>query len=350
MRDLFVVADLGGTCLRSGYVEPGASHVEAVCREPVHGRASAPGADVESLQRRVVAQLVAALVRLVDDAPEPVVGIAVAFAGPVDAGGHVSDAPTVWGPRGPRLALATVLSDALARPVEVLNDVTAAGCRYVEQEREDFCVVTVSSGLGNKVFRDGVALLHPLGLGGEIGHLRVDRSAAALRCDCGEQGHLAAIASGRGVLNCTRRAAARSPQRFRCSKLHDICGGDPAALASEHVAEAIRDGDVFAADVLRIGLAHLASVLATISAAVGVRRFILIGGFARAVGAPYLEHLGEQLRELGCCGIATDEVTAMLRLGEPDDDDGLLGCARHLERIRVGEVFAVSGDGRGTRC
>jgi predicted NBD/HSP70 family sugar kinase len=335
VRELFVVADLGGTWLRSGYVATGSRHVFSRTPEPVQGIASFPREDVSSLQQRVVAQLIAALRRLAHDPPAPIAGVGVAFAGPVDAAGEVSDASTVWGPRGPRLPLASLLAHGLGRPVELVNDVTAAGCRYVEQEDEDFCIVTVSSGLGNKVFRDGTPLLHRLGLGGEIGHLRVDRSDAALRCDCGEPGHLAAIASGRGVLNGVRRAAAGSPDGFRRSALHEACTGDPVALTSEHVAAAIRAGDPFAVDVLRIGLAHLASVLATICASIGIRRFVFVGGFARAIGQPYLDHLGEELRRLGCFGVSPSDVAAMLRLGEPDDDDGLLGCARHLERARL---------------
>jgi predicted NBD/HSP70 family sugar kinase len=343
VREVFVVADMGGTWLRSGYVATGSRQVAHRTCEPVQGIASLSREDVSSVQQRVVTQLIAALRRLVKDAPVPVAGVGVAFAGPVDGAGDVSDAPTVWGPRGPRLALAALLTRQIGRPVALVNDVAAAGCRYVEQEDEDFCIVTVSSGLGNKVFRNGAPLLHPLGLGGEIGHLRVDLSSDALRCDCGEPGHLAAIASGRGVLNCVRRAAIRSPGGFDRSLLHEACAGDPATLTSEHVAAAICHDDPFAVDALHIGLAHLAGVLATICGSIGVRRFVFVGGFARAVGEPYIAHLGDELRRLGCFGIPRNEVAAMLRLGAQDDDDGLVGCARHLERVRL-DALVRAGD------
>ena len=51
-----------------------------------------------------------------------------------------------------------------------LNDLSAAGYAYVGRGCGDFCVVTVGSGIGNKVFVDGRPLVGPGGRGGEIGH------------------------------------------------------------------------------------------------------------------------------------------------------------------------------------
>jgi glucokinase len=330
---LFVVVDVGGTTLRIGYVDRVTGRLLSVHREPVEGIAVDPRASVAATQRRVVAQLRRRIGEFVAGAGGSVSAVGVAFAGPVDNTGAVTDAPTIWGPRGAPVRLGPLLALSTGLPVEVVNDVTAAGWRYLPQEKEDFCIVTVSSGIGNKVFRNGEVLLHPAGLGGEIGHVRVDPSPSAPQCDCGGFGHLGGIASGRGVLAGVRRRAATDPTAYRRSALHDLSAGDPSAITDRAVVAAIRAGDLLALDVLREGLSHLAVVLSTIYVAIGVRRFVIVGGFALAVGDLYAHLLSDRLCHVGCFGIASDAIASMLRLGEPDDDHSLIGCGRYLAHL-----------------
>ena len=91
----------------------------------------------------------------------------------------------------------------------VLNDLAAAGFRYVAEGLSDFAIVTVGSGVGHKVFLGGRPLAGVNGRGGEIGHLRVDFSADALACDCGGFGHVGGLASGRGAVALVRRHTGR---------------------------------------------------------------------------------------------------------------------------------------------
>jgi glucokinase len=334
-RDLYLVADVGGTTMRAGWAEAGSAVVSGVRREAVEGIARFPGVPPPEAQARVVSQLVRVIRERQRAAPRPVSALAVAFAGPVDQAGVVSDAPTVWGRRGPVLPLARILSREIGVPTRVLNDVTAAGLRHVDPAPRDedlFCIVTVSSGVGNKVFRRGEVLVPADGRGGEIGHLRVDFSPRAPRCDCGERGHLGAIASGRGALGAARVLARRAPVAFARSVLHAACGGEASGLTADQVASGVRHGDAFALRAVTPGVRHLARTLAVVHAAVGVRRFVVMGGFARAAGSSYLRLLGEELTAAGCFGVAPEDVPAMLRPAAPDDDHGLIGCVRHLDR------------------
>ena len=61
----------------------------------------------------------------------------------------------------------------------------------------NIAIVTVGSGVGHKVFLQGLPVAGVNGRGGEIGHLRVDWAADAIRCDCGGSGHVGGLASGR---------------------------------------------------------------------------------------------------------------------------------------------------------
>ena len=92
-----------------------------------------------------------------------------------------------------------------------LNDVSAAAWYLSSRTRaRRFLVVTVSSGIGSKLFdRD-----HPAGViddppyAGEIGHVVVDPGDDAPLCGCGGRGHLGAISSGRGTERLARERAA----------------------------------------------------------------------------------------------------------------------------------------------
>ncbi|MER5995919.1 ROK family protein [Streptomyces viridosporus] len=333
---MYLVADLGGTTLRAGWAEAGADAVSGVRRVPVDGVARFPDLPTGELQARVVGQLVSVLRERFLAAPRPPAALAVAFAGPVGRTGTVVDAPTIWGRRGPDLPLARILGQELGVPARVLNDVTAAGWRYAVPGGEDddfFCMVTVSSGVGNKVFHRGEVLLPQDGRGGEIGHLRVDFTPDAPRCDCGERGHLGAIASGRGALHATRELARRFPGAFARSSLSAACGGDPGRLSAQQVASGIHGHDSFAVHAVTPGVRHLARTLATVHTALGVRRFVVMGGFARAAGEPYLRLLAEEMTKAGSFLLPpSGEAQDMLHPAAPDDDDGLIGCVRLLDR------------------
>ncbi|MEV7227878.1 ROK family protein [Polymorphospora sp. NPDC051019] len=319
----YTVVDVGGTTLRVGRYDSDTDRVDDVRRMPTEGMDRYPGEPVPVLQRRVVGQLVdvagAALAR------HGARRLVVAFAGPIDAAGRVTAAPTVWGRRGDPLPLRDLLRERLGRPVTVVNDLTAAAWRYVGgADQEAFCLITVSSGIGNKVFRAGEVLLHPDGHGGELGHWTCDPAPDAMPCDCGGRGHLGAVASGRGAVAAARRAAVADPVGYGGSVL---AGAEVDAVA---LAAAVRADDPFATGVLRAGLRHLATAITAVFASIGVRRYVIIGGFALAVGPRYAALLTEALHRAGCFGLTPAEIDGMVVLGEPDDDHGLIGAGRLL--------------------
>ena len=326
-----VVADIGGTSLRIARMAPGASTVTRLCRVPTEGLGRYPDAGADELQQRVVAQLAAELGGyLRSSRGEGARAVGLSFAGPMTESGVVVAAPTIWGAGGAPLHLTSVLESALGVPVVVANDVTAAAWRYAADEPEPFCLFTVSSGIGCKVFRRGEVLVDAAGYGGEIGHWQVDPTATAPRCDCGGRGHLGAIASGRGILAAARRAARERPDDFARSALCTTAQGAPERITNEDLAAAVRGGDPFATGVLAAALRPLAAAVGSIFAAIGVRRFVFIGGFAVAAGQRFIEVLGDHLVASGCFGLEPPQVRAMLALGAAADDDCLVGMGRLL--------------------
>lgn len=97
--------------------------------------------------------------------------------------------------------------------------------RHAAAEPQRFCLLTIGSGTGNKVFHGGEILLDADGHGGELGHWVCDASPGAPLCDRGASGHLGAITSGRGVLAAARRAAVADCAGFARSRLAALSDG-----------------------------------------------------------------------------------------------------------------------------
>jgi predicted NBD/HSP70 family sugar kinase len=148
--------------------------------------------------------------------------IVLSFPGPIEKQRIALDAPTVFGNTNGRLPdLPGELRRRTGREVHLLNDVSAAAWSLSRSTTANrFMVVTVSSGIGSKVFdrayRSGVLDDPPFA--GEIGHYVVDWGPDAPLCDCGGIGHLGAIVSGRGVERAAHQAIGQQPLTKRESR------------------------------------------------------------------------------------------------------------------------------------
>jgi predicted NBD/HSP70 family sugar kinase len=199
-----LVFDLGGTHLRCGIASAGV--VVHVTKQRIQSFLN--GLTPEAVSCGIAAQMeaYAASVSQLVTRQDPIV---VSFPGPVGKRGAALDAPTLYGNTCNLLPdLAGELRRRTGRDVRILNDVSAATWYLSKKTAATrFLVVTVSSGIGSKIFDRG----HPSGVlddppfAGEIGHYVVDPNPDALRCDCGGLGHLGGIASGRGVERMARR-------------------------------------------------------------------------------------------------------------------------------------------------
>lgn len=323
------VLDVGGTTLRSAMFDGAAGALGPVTRVPTAGLGIG-AADREGgqparkdVQRSVIEQVLTAAGHQVQAGADAAL---LAFAGPVTADGTVLAAPTVAGHDWRPINLAELATRRLGVPVRVLNELTAAAWRYHGTERRPFCLITVSSGIGNKVLWGDRVLIDPDGYGGEIGHWQVDPGPQALPCECGGRGHLGGIASGRGALSVARDAARRDPRAFAASAL--ARRGRVQDVTTHDLVDAVHAGDTFAMDVVEVGVTALALAITAMFTAVGLRRFLIIGGFAQALGPSYLNMLQRVLAAAGCFGLRRADIYAMVDFGAADDDHSLIGAGR----------------------
>lgn len=314
-----VVFDVGGTSFRAGLVQLGSTTIDVRLERPSPSFLTLPSASG--------AQLVEAFVDAVWDAVDSLEpasrAVAIGFPGPIDGRGAVRRAPTLWGERvtEPIDVAALVRERRPDVEVVVVNDVTAAGRRFAPR-RGSVDVVTVGSGIGNKVFVDGAVVVGDAGRGGEIGHWRVDHAPDAPPCDCGGRGHLGALASGRALGVQLQRVAAREPTLFSRSALFaSVARAEPHA---PYIA-ALRANEPFATLVAEALAEPLGVALALMHAALGVDRHVLVGGFARAQGEVYRRAVAAAAaRSVWSDGTDWD---TLVELGPDDDDSGLIGLS-----------------------
>jgi predicted NBD/HSP70 family sugar kinase len=316
--------DVGGTNIRGALYDGDPGRLLASRRRPTWNFLDRPGSDAERLLRGNLDEMRAIARSLTDGVPPD--AAVVGWPGPIAPDGTVLRSPTIF---GASLDRALDIGAELERlwpgtPTAVLNDLTCAGYAYVGEGHRDFCIVTVGSGIANKVFVGGRPLLGPSGRGGEIGHLVARLPPGCPPGVAGPDIHLGDVGSGRGTLRLGHRLARAKPELFARS----VLARDGMAFGNEALVAAFHAEDAFALEVVALSAAALGYALASVHVSVGTERFFVTGGFGTALGERYRRLLAEHARavawDLG------EDWDAMVEIG--DDVDGLTGAAVYAMR------------------
>jgi C7-cyclitol 7-kinase len=336
--DSALLFDLGGTHLRCACLT-GVGEIGNITCERIRSFRDglSPSEIWSELLGKIVAYTTASESLVEKSAP-----LVISFPGPLHEDGKIVNAPTLSGVDSKIPDLGAELSQRTGRMVHILNDVSAAALYLARgSEWDRLIVVTVSSGIGSKIcFRNSnkFVLFDKGPYAGEIGHLTIDESKDAPRCDCGGRGHLGAISSGRGIERLARRRAAVGPQEFSGSLCHCRFGATAETLNNEeHLVPAVRAGDAWSLRVLQEGTRPLAVVLNTIVLALGLEGILVIGGFAFAIGEIYIELLRQMIRTR-CDYSALRFSPDMVRFGNMCGEACLRGAAEYAVMARNGRL------------
>jgi glucokinase len=270
VTEVLLGVDIGGTTIAAGLVTPaGAVLAEAATPTHRHGPGTAVPA-VESLIQDLLAQAVRQ--------GATVVGIGVGAPGIVDAasgcvGRHTPHVPELAG-----FALAPVLAARFGLPVFLDNDVNALALgEWMFGEgrgAESLVVLAPGTGFGAAVVLDGRLVRGVSGYGGEFGHAPVKFDGPA--CWCGGRGCLALYASGRGIAERAREAAASG----RAPALAGLAGGEAARITAAHVFGAALEGEPAAAAIVDEACRALGAAIATIVNGLNPAVLVITGGVA----------------------------------------------------------------------
>lgn len=264
-----VGVDIGGTKILAGLVNDRGEILNKVLRKTP--RANASG----------VLETVAEVIReSVGDFNEPVAGVGVGVAGPVDLScSTVLFAPNLqWAD----VPVRTILESATNLPVLVDNDGNAAAwgeARFgAGRNSRNVVTVTVGTGIGGGIVLNGELLRGAHGAAGEIGHMGA--VADGLPCGCGRKGCWEQYASGNALVREARKIATQRP--FDAHVLLALGDGTPEGISGEHITEAAREGDPVAIAALEVLGMWLGRGLASLTAILDPEVFVIGGGVSEA--------------------------------------------------------------------
>ena len=215
-------------------------------------------------------------VRRVQQAPGTPVGVGI--AGLVGRDGRF-----LVGPHLPGVIdapLRSILSEALDGPVAVVNDAAAAAWAEHQvgagQGSDDLVMVTLGTGIGGGVIRDGRLFSGARGYAAEFGHMVIDPGGP--QCPCGRRGCWERYASGFGLGRMARERALEGG----VAAAVELAGGEPGDVRGEHVTASAAAGDDDALAVLGEFSGWLALGLANLVAILDPDRIVLGGGVISA--------------------------------------------------------------------
>jgi glucokinase len=140
---------------------------------------------------------------------------------------------------------------------------------------DSLCMLTLGTGVGNGIILDGKLWHGSTGMGGEAGHMMIDREGPA--CGCGSRGCLEVCASATAVSNAASRLMAAGGALGLAERK-----GSRASLSALEIAEAAEQGDADAIAIyeqtgraLGIALAGLVNIL-------NLPLYVLGGGVAES--------------------------------------------------------------------
>lgn len=226
--------DIGGTQIRTAAVLPDGERLAR--RSTATPLAGGP----EAIYTACAELLEATKTDLPASIRDRLAAIGISSMGPVDPWrGVVRDPPNVVALRDAPLADEVESRVGLPAYLDRDTNVAALAEHWLGAARgcRDFLYVTVSTGLGGAIWRDGDLMLGPDGTAGEIGHGCLLPETGP-RCGCGGIGHLEAISSGSGLANAARAELADSGSAFLAARAaagpltgRDVAEGEDAGDA-----------------------------------------------------------------------------------------------------------------------
>ncbi len=313
--------DIGGTKVAAGLVDSAGSIVfQTRVAMPARGSAAEGFSAVQAAIEAVLAAH--------PEARGGVAGIGICAPGPLDPlTGVILNPPNV--PCWRNFPLASEVQRVFGFSARVDNDGNAAalaeaiwgaGVGY-----KNVFYATLGTGVGTGIVFEREIYHGRTGSAAEGGHVTIDLHGPL--CGCGKRGCIEALCSGPAI---ARRAKVRIEESLRneranlgALKLLELAGGTVDAITGEIVAEAFRQGDPVAEDVLR-ETADLLSVWAgNIIDLLEPDVFIFGGGLAKLMSG-FFGRMREQLPKW-CVNQRCNEMP--LVLAKYGADAGIAGAA-----------------------
>jgi len=319
-RTFSLGVDIGGTKVAAGLVDAGGK-ILFHTRVPMPARGS--GAEGFAAVQSAIEAVFAAH----PEARSSLTGIGICAPGPLDpVRGVILNPPNV--PCWRNFPLAAEVQRVFGFSAQVDNDGNAAalaeaiwgaGVGY-----RNVFYATLGTGIGTGIVFDRKIYHGRTGSAAEGGHVTIDYNGP--KCGCGKRGCIEALCSGPAI---ARRAKERLVESQRTgspgtgSKVLALAGGSINDVTAEILAEAFRQGDPFAANVLRETADFLAIWAGNVIDLLEPDVFIFGGGVAQLMSG-FFGRIREELANW-CVNQRFAEIP--LVLAKYGSDAGIAGAA-----------------------
>ena len=242
-------------------------------------------------------------------------GAGMGVPGPTMSNGYVSKCVNLgWVDCNP----AEELSELLGIPVKAGNDANVAALGEAwkggAEGFQDVVMVTLGTGVGGGVIMNGKIVAGNRGLGGELGHITVNRDESE-KCNCGNKGCLEQYASATGVVKIAKRLLA---ERYSDSMIRNV-----EHLSAKKIFDAAKKKDGIAVEAVETLANYLGMAMATVTLTIDPDVFVIGGGVSNAgeILVNTIEHYYKKY-------LSISEKRAKIVLASLGNDAGIYGAAR----------------------
>lgn len=216
--------------------------------------------------------------------------IGIGVPGPVITEAGMVIAPPIM-PGWDRYPIRTRLEKMWGHPVTLNNDAELGALGEwaygAGRGEKNIAYIKVGSGIGAGLILNQQIYGGTMGAAGEIGHLTIDENGPL--CDCGNHGCLEAFAGGHAI--------AKQGQSLARSGKRTLLAGIPVEkITAYEVAEAAKQGDLYAQEILRKAGTHVGIAIAGL-----INLFnpsvVIIGGGVAQVGDIITAPIRQAVRE-----------------------------------------------------
>ena len=205
-----------------------------------------------------------------------IAGIGIGVPGPVLKDGYVEVCVNLgWRDMYPARELSKMLGNAL---VKISNDANIAALgeawKGSASGYKDVVLITLGTGVGGGVIKDGHIVAGSHGYAGELGHMHIYDDESDF-CNCGSCGCLEQAASATGIVRLAKKAMAVSDIETSMRGFGDL-------LTAKDVIDCAKAGDKMAERVVDTACKYLGIAIANISYTIDPEVFVLGGGVSKA--------------------------------------------------------------------
>lgn len=176
--------------------------------------------------------------------------------------------------------------------------------------------VAIGTGIGGGIFVDGRLISGNSGVGGEVGHMKLEKDGKL--CGCGQRGCFEAYASAKSLI----KEAKERLEKNQDNMLYKEINGELDKLEAKHIFDCAKKGDDFSLALVDYESEYLAMGIGTLLNIINPEVLVISGGISLA-GDILLDAVKEKIKKYA---MPPSLENFKIILGELGNDAGVKGA------------------------